>query len=118
MRVDPVLYSNNGSCSYEARLKLRWLAVLPVVLTGALVMLLFVPIVVQPGSDHLVCSQGSCIAVRQYDSISYRYGGWGAYYQTGVNYYTVREWVCSCPQGLTNCCLPPLGGQIRAILAL
>lgn len=52
----------------------------------------------------------------QYDSISYAYAGWGAYYQTGVNYYMLQGWMCSCPANAVACCVPPLGWIIWPII--
>ncbi len=97
-------------------LKARWLAIPPIVFTAALVLLLFVPIVVNSNATHQVCDPYGCVRVVQYESIGYAYGGWGAYYQTGVNYYTVQEWICSCPPNSTSCCIPPFQGIIEAIV--
>ena len=99
-------------------MKIPRLAILPVVFTGAVVVLLFVPIVLDPNfatGTLTVCNPNGCVTVVQYDSVSYAYGGWGAYYQTGVNHYTVQWWMCSCPPISTNCCVPPFGGLILAI---
>ncbi len=100
-------------------LKARRLAILPIVFTVALLVLLFVPIVVDAGfttGTMMVCNANGCVRVVQYDSVSYAYGGWGAYHQTGVNYYTVEGWICSCPPNSTSCCIPPFQGIIAAIL--
>ena len=102
-------------------MKSRWLAILPIVFTVALLVLLFVPLVVDANfttgtGTMMVCNANACVTVVQYDSVSYAYGGWGAYYQTSVNYYTVQGWICSCPPNSTSCCIPTYQGIIEAIL--
>ncbi len=91
----------------------------PVSLTLLLVFIVFVPVVQSPGGGtHDECGQGGCINnIVQYESISYAYGGWGAVFQTGVNWYNVNGWVCSCPaqvEGRPNvqCCVPPFAGVV------
>jgi hypothetical protein len=93
-----------------------------IVLAIALVFILFIPIVPQPGGRFEVCSSTGCISDVQYDSISYAYGGWGGYFQTGVNWYTVQSWVCFCPLEtpghIIPCCVPPFGAVIWPIVGL
>ena len=106
------------------RLKRRWLLSILVALTAGFVLVLFAPVVLDPnfanGGIAMVCSTRGCVSLVQYDSISYAYGGWGAYFQTGVNVYTVNFWVCMCPAqppGQTiPCCVPPYAGIIWPIV--
>ncbi len=94
-------------------MKTVWLTVPPIIFTVALALLLFVPIV-DSGTGYTACNPSGCIQAHQYESIAYHYGGWGAYYQTGTNYYTVESWMCSCPSNATICCVAPYGAQIAA----
>src|SRR5215471_17041937 len=98
--------------------KIRWVTMLSVVIAIVIVVLLFVPVVPNSsGGTMTVCNSTGCIYnIVQYDSISYFYGGWGAYLQTGTYYYTVQGWLCSCPaegpgQNIP-CCVPPAAGII------
>ncbi len=96
-------------------MKTIWLTIPPIIVTAAVALLLFVPIV-DSGNGYTVCDPGGCIQAHQYESIAYHYGGWGAYYVTGTNYYTVESWICLCPSNPTNCCVPPFRAQIAATI--
>lgn len=93
-------------------MKTRWLATIPVGLTLLLVFIIFVPAL--QGGTHTEDS----LNIVQYESISYAYGGWGALFQTGVNWYDVNGWVCSCPPNATECCVPPFGGIVWTVVGL
>ena len=105
-------------------MKKRWFLFVLLALTASLVLVLLVPVVLDPSFAHggtsMVCSPRGCISFVQYDSISYAYGGWGAYFQTGVNYYTVSGWFCSCPAESPGhyipCCVPPYAGTVWPIV--
>ena len=105
-------------------MKLRWLLLIPIVLASVVVFVLFVPVVLDPsfasGGTAMVCHASTCISFVQYDSISYLYGGWGAYFQTGVNYYTVQGWTCFCPPEQPGhyvpCCVPPYAGVVWPVV--
>ncbi len=100
-------------------MKAHWLATIPVGLTFLLVFIIFVPAMQsQGGGTHTECSPTGCVTVVQYESISYAYGGFGAVFQTGVNWYFVSEWVCSCPNNATNCCIPPFWRIVWPVLGL
>ena len=88
-------------------MRIRWVAV-PVSFALLLAFILFVPVVRSSGGES-VCGTDGCIhGIVQYESMSYAYGGWGAFFQTEVNWYVVDGWVCSCP-AVTSvpCCVPP-----------
>jgi hypothetical protein len=76
-------------------LKLRRV-VIPVCLTILLAYILFAPVVKSPGGGSMSScdSHGCTYNIEQYESISYAYGGWGAYFQTGVNDFVVTGWMC------------------------
>jgi hypothetical protein len=98
-------------------MKTRWLAAIPVALTFLLVFIIFVPIVQsQAGGIFTECEPRRCVTVVQYESISYAFGGWGAVFQTGVDWYHVGGWACSCPMNATACCVPPFAGIIRDVI--
>ncbi len=102
-------------------MRARWLAI-PVTLTILLVFIIFVPLVQTPGGTSIGCGPTGCVTVVQYTSISYAYGGWGAFYQTGVNGYSVDEWVCFCPAEVSGqyvqCCVAPLAWIIWPVVGL
>jgi hypothetical protein len=100
--------------------KLSWPVLVPIVLTAVLIVMLFVPTVVDPSYSRGTvreCNPTACYTVVQYDSISYEYGGWGALYQSGINTYFVGGLPpCPCPLGVTNCCIPPDAGIVWTIV--
>jgi hypothetical protein len=106
----------------DGGLKLSWVILVPVVLTAVLLIVLFAPVVLDPnfrnGGSAMVCGPNApgshtivCTSFVQYDSIAYAYGGWGAYFQTGVNYYTIQGWMCF------EACVAPFGGIIWGLVA-
>ena len=103
----------------------RWLfAAVPVGLTLLLAFILFVPVVLAPGDGTMTeCNPQTCVVgIQQYESVSYAYGGWGAVFQTGVNWYRVDGWVCMCPAEVSGhivpCCVPPYGWLIWSVVWL
>jgi carbohydrate-selective porin OprB len=99
-------------------MKIRWLATIPVSLTFLLVFIIFIPVVQTLGGTYTSSSPTGSVVATQYASISYAYGGWGAIFQTGVNWYNVNGWMCSCPDNSTECCIAPFAGIIWTVVGL
>ena len=103
---------------------MRKCALLPVVLSILIVFILFVPVVRLPGYAWTsVCGPHGCVSdIVQYESISYAYGGFGAVFQTGVNWYNVNGWMCMCPAETATshvpCCVPPYADVIWPALVI
>lgn len=99
-------------------------AAVPLGLTVLLVFAIFVPVVPSQGGGSMTeCSPHGCITdIAQYESVSYAYGGWGAIFQTGVNWYFANGWVCSCPAEtaghVVQCCVPPFAGVVWPAMGL
>jgi hypothetical protein len=83
-------------------------------LTTTLVLLIFVPVVPSPGGTYNACDRHGCVAVTQYESLSYEYGGIGALFRTVLNWYSVQPVICMCPFEIPGqpalCCALPLEG--------
>jgi hypothetical protein len=93
-----------------------WLGMSVVGSTALMIFILFIPVV--PTSHYQTCGPAGCTNVTQYESVAYHYGGWGALFQTGVNWYAVDGWRCSCPINATNCCVAPYGSVILGVLIM
>ena len=92
---------------------------IPIILTTLLVVMFFVPVV--PDANYTSggnCDRSYCGPVAQYASLSYAYGGWGAWFQTGVNWYAVQSWRCMCPSNAVNCCIPPYADVILPVVGV
>lgn len=94
------------------------LLLIPACLTLLLVFMLFLPVIPTPNGSYTGCGPHGCVDVVQFGSISYTYGGWGALFQTGVNWYAVDGWMCSCPSNASNCCVPPYAGVVWGAVAV
>ena len=83
-------------------------------LTLLLIFVLFVPVVRSPGGGTMsVCGPHGCINnIIQYESISYAYGGWGAFFQTGVNWYAVQGWMC-----MEGACVVPYYAAVWSVVS-
>jgi hypothetical protein len=90
------------------------LLVVVICLSAFLVLLIFVPVVPSPGGAYNACDMHGCVAATQYESLSYEYGGTGALFRTGLNWYSVQPVICMCPLEIPGqpapCCALPLEG--------
>lgn len=99
-------------------------AAVPLGVAVLLVFIIFVPVVPSQGGGSMTgCSPHGCMTdIVRYESVSCAHGGWGAAFQTGVNWYLVDGWVCSCPAEMPGhivpCCVPPLAGVVWPAIGL
>lgn len=99
-------------------MKTHWLAAIPVSLTFLLVFIIIMPAVQSQGRTLTECSPTRCVTVVQFESISHAFGGWGAVFQTGVNWYYVGGWVCNCPANATECCVAPFASIVWTVVGI
>jgi hypothetical protein len=92
-----------------------------------LIFIVYVPVLKERGQtgNWIECTGfGHCFEhVVQYESITYAYAGYGAFFQTGVNWYDIMQVMCfgppvyHCPDPM-DCCAFPLRGVVWAIVGL